>query len=97
MLIWPLLACQLRIERKKQVAFSSSYQTIKQQVVYRSGGTKRPRKPADLVGRDIMVTAGSSHVERLQKLKKKYPELAWQESAAETPENLLVRVWEEST
>ena len=82
-------------EREKQVAFSSSYQTIKQQVVYRSGGAKRPRKPADLAGRDIMVTAGSSHVERLQKLKKKYPQLAWQESAAETPENLLVRVWEE--
>ena len=81
-------------ERKKQVAFSSSYQTIKQQVVYRSGGAKRPRKPSDLTNREIMVTAGSSHVERLQKIKNKYPQLKWQESVSETPENLLVRVWE---
>ena len=81
-------------ERKKQVAFSSSYQTIKQQVVYRSRGAKRPRKPSDLTNRDIMVTAGSSHVERLQKIKNKYPQMEWRESVSETPENLLVRVWE---
>jgi membrane-bound lytic murein transglycosylase F len=41
-----------------------------------------------------MVTAGSSHVERLQKLKQTYPDISWQETATETPENLLVRVWE---
>ena len=81
-------------ERKKQVAFSSPYQTIKQQVIYRSGGAKRPRKASDLRNRDIMVTAGSSHVERLQKLKTKHPQMKWQESVSETPENLLVRVWE---
>ena len=81
-------------QRKKQFQFSTSYQTIKQQVVYRSGTKKRPRKPRDLVGRDILVTAGSSHVERLLKLKKKYPELQWQETVSETPENLLLRVWE---
>ena len=83
-------------ERKKQVAFSSPYQTIKQQVVYRSGGAKRPRKTSDLPNRAIMVTAGSSHVERLQKLKTKHPQIKWQESVSETPENLLVRVWEKN-
>ncbi len=81
-------------ERKRNFLFSNSYQTIKQQVVYRSGGIKRPRKAAKLAGREIMVTAGSSHVERLQKLKQTYPEISWQETATETPENLLVRVWE---
>ena len=80
--------------RKKHFSFSSPYQTIKQQVVFRGGGKKRPRRAAGLVGRDIMVTAGSSHVERLEKLKEKYPELSWQETADETPENLLIRVWE---
>ncbi len=78
-------------ERNKQFSFSTPYQTIKQQLVYRSGGKKRPRTPANLAGWSIMVTAGSSHVERLNKLKKTHPELSWQETATETPENLLVR------
>ena len=81
-------------ERKKEFSFSNSYQTIKQQVIFRSGGKKRPRKAADLAGRDIMITAGSSHAERLAGLKKKHPDISWQETATETPENLLVQVWE---
>jgi membrane-bound lytic murein transglycosylase F len=81
-------------DRKKIFSFSSPYQTIKQQVIFRAGGKKRPPRAAKLVGRDIMVTAGSSHVERLKKLKEKYPELVWQETADETPENLLIQVWE---
>lgn len=81
-------------DRKKLFLFSTPYQTIKQQVVFRDGGRKRPKRAANLVGRDIMVTAGSSHVERLNKLKEKYPALSWQETAEDTPENLLIRVWE---
>jgi len=81
-------------KRKKQFSFSTPYQTIKQQLVYRGGGQKGPRKPAQLTDRAITVTSGSSHVERLQSLKKKYPALQWQETSDETPENLLVRVWE---
>jgi len=81
-------------DRKKQFSFSTPYQTIKQQVIFRGGGKKRPRNAASLIGRNIMITSGSSHVERLKKLKKRYPELRWQETADETPENLLIRVWE---
>ncbi|GBE08338.1 membrane-bound lytic murein transglycosylase F precursor [bacterium BMS3Abin11] len=81
-------------DRKKQFSFSAPYQTIKQQVIFRGGGKKRPHSAANLVGRNIMITSGSSHVERLEKLKEKYPELSWQETADETPENLLIRVWE---
>jgi len=81
-------------DRKKHFLFSTPYQTIKQQVIYRGGGKKRPRSIAKLAGRKIMVTAGSSHAERLEKLKEKNPELSWQETADETPENLLVHVWE---
>ena len=81
-------------ERKTQVAFSSSYQTIKQQVVYRSGGAKRPRKPSDLTNREIMVTAGSSHVERLQKIKNKNPQNNSQEYVTETPDNMIERLME---
>ncbi|MCK5360405.1 MAG: membrane-bound lytic murein transglycosylase MltF [Gammaproteobacteria bacterium] len=81
-------------ERQKNFLFSNSYQTIKQQVVYRSGGKKRPRRAANLVDREIMVTAGSSHVERLRQLKQEYPDIRWQETAKETPENLLLMIWE---
>lgn len=79
-------------EREQHGMFSESYQTIKQQIVYRSG-TRRPRKPAKLVGREIVVTAGSSHVERLNSLQAEYPDLSWTESEQETPETLLIKVW----
>ena len=79
-------------ERSRYGVFSTPYQTIKQQLVYRSG-TRRPRKPGDLAGRQIVVTAGSSHVDRLKSLRKKHPGLTWTESAEETPESLLVQVW----
>jgi membrane-bound lytic murein transglycosylase F len=81
-------------EREKQFQFSNSYQKIKQQVVFRGGTKNRPRKKADLQDRQITVTANSSHVERLKKLQQKYPKLEWQESTSETPESLLVKVWE---
>ena len=80
--------------RKRNFLFSNSYQTIKQQVVYRSGGKKRPRRAKNLSDREIMVTAGSSHVERLQQLKQTHQDITWQETATDTPENLLVMVWE---
>jgi peptidoglycan lytic transglycosylase F len=79
-------------ERSTHGMFSSSYQAIKQQIVYRSG-TKRPKKPNNLVGRDIVVTSGSSHVDRLTELKTSQPELIWQEAVDETPESLLIKVW----
>jgi membrane-bound lytic murein transglycosylase F len=78
--------------RSQHGVFSTPYQTIKQQVVYRSG-TKRPRRIADLVGREIVVAAGSNHVERLKSMRKTHPELHWTEKADETPESLLVKVW----
>lgn len=81
--------------RKSQFSFSIPYQTIKQQVVFRSGDKKWPRRASSLPGREIMVTSGSSHAERLQKLQVKYPDLLWMETATETPENLLLRVWED--
>ena len=79
-------------ERNQHGMFTEPYQAIKQQVVYRSG-TRRPKSSAGLVGRQIVVTSGSSHVDRLSKLKSEHPELDWQESDTETPETLLIKVW----
>lgn len=79
-------------EREQHGMFSEPYQTIKQEIVYRSG-TRRPKKPEKLIGREIVVTASSSHVDRLKSLQAEYPELSWTESEEETPETLLIKVW----
>jgi membrane-bound lytic murein transglycosylase F len=62
--------------RETEIRFGPPYQDITQQVVYLSG-TKRPRRVADLVGKQIEVLAGSSHEEELIRLSAKYPDLKW--------------------
>jgi len=63
-------------QRKKRIRFSTPYQTITSQAVYLSG-TRKPRKPKDLLNKKIAVIAGSSHEELLTGLKKKLPKLKW--------------------
>jgi membrane-bound lytic murein transglycosylase F len=79
--------------REEKVRFTPPYQTIRQQVVYRLG-SKKPDGPADLVGTDIMVTVGTSYVDRLNELKLKYPRLVWRESEEKDSEELLQMVAE---
>lgn len=62
--------------RKNDFMFSRPYFDITAQVIYRAG-TKRPFKVADLVDKNIMVLAGSNHIETLQKLKADYPRIHW--------------------
>jgi membrane-bound lytic murein transglycosylase F len=62
--------------RETEIRFGPPYQEITQQVVYLSGKL-RPRKVADLVGKQIEVVAGSSHEEELIRLSAKYPKLKW--------------------
>ncbi len=62
--------------RKKNMRFSSAYQTIKEQVIYLSGG-KRPKTIADLSRGILEVAKGTSHIESLEFLKTKHPELTW--------------------
>lgn len=54
--------------RAQNYPHSIAYDTLVAQVVY-VAGNKRPRKPADLVGRSIVALAGSSHVQILAELK----------------------------
>jgi membrane-bound lytic murein transglycosylase F len=76
--------------RKEIVRFGPVYQKITPQLVYRSG-TPHPRSLADVKGK-IDVVAGSSHAERLAKLKEEYPNLSWQEDKGVESEELLYLV-----
>ncbi len=80
--------------RRKQVRFSPSYQSIRQQLVYRAG-RRKPRSVKDLIGSQLEVVAESSHVERLKELQREYPGLTWQEHADMDSEELLRLVAEE--
>jgi membrane-bound lytic murein transglycosylase F len=74
-------------QRKRKVRFGPVYQEITPQLVY-LGGTLRPKSLADLKG-TLEVIAGSSHEERLQKLKKEYPDLTWTANKEDDSEQLL--------
>lgn len=78
--------------RAKLVQFSPPYQEIRQQVIYRLG-TTRPTGVQDLVGHQIEVQSGTSYVERLDDLRREFPDLKWKEVDKET-EELLLTVWQ---
>jgi membrane-bound lytic murein transglycosylase F len=80
-------------ERSQLVRFTPPYQQINQQLVYRQG-TIKPKSVADIVGEDIMVTAGTTYAERLAELKKRYKKLEWSVSRKMTTEELIQRVAE---
>lgn len=64
--------------RLKRVQFTESYLDVTQQLIFNRDATA-PETIADLIGKDILVIAGSSHVERLQELQREHPNLAWRE------------------
>ena len=76
--------------RKQIMRFSSPYQHVTQQLIYRSrSGLARPRKITDLFSHEVEIVAGSSHAERLKDLKQKYPDLTWLENEELNSEELL--------
>ncbi len=83
-------------ERRSRVRFSSAYQTISQQVVYRSSDN-RPESLHDITGTTLEVIAGSSHAARLQKVSKQYPQLSWSETNEIDSDELLSKVWKKET
>jgi len=80
--------------RRKRVRFASGYQTVTQQLVYRMG-EKRPKTVEDIIGGQIEVIAGSSHVETLVSLKNVHPDLRWQEVRKIDSEEILNLVLEQ--
>lgn len=76
--------------RQAQFRFSPAYNNISQKLVFKQGN-KRPRSPEDLNG-DLVVTANSSHVETLNKLKQQSDQLIWAETSELDSEELLIRI-----
>ncbi|WP_051235632.1 membrane-bound lytic murein transglycosylase MltF [Marinimicrobium agarilyticum] len=77
--------------RRRLVRFNTPYMTIRQQVLYNSR-TKKPTSVQDLVGKEILVIANSSHAERLKNLQQHYPALSWREESAIEMIDLLEKV-----
>ncbi len=80
--------------RKRIVRFTPPYQTITEQVVFRSG-TRKPRNIKDLSSGHLEIIANSSHAERLAALKQSEPELSWDENSEIGSSELLTLVAEE--
>ena len=79
----PVLAAAGLVEsegRQQSARFSVPYLEVTPQIVYRNG-QRRPSRPADLIGKRILVLKGSSHAEQLAALKIEEPELQYEESA----------------
>jgi membrane-bound lytic murein transglycosylase F len=78
-------------ERKQQVAFGPTYQTVRQELVYRLNSGK-PRNIEDMRGKQLEIMAGSSYVDTLHDIKQIHPELAWAENTDTEISELLVAV-----
>jgi len=74
--------------RKQRVRFSASYQEITEQLIYNNQNIA-PASIEELNTGTLEVVAGSSHVESLQKLRQKHPDLEWIEHSNMESEQLL--------
>jgi membrane-bound lytic murein transglycosylase F len=63
-------------QRKKNMRFSPSYQSITEQIIYRSG-KKRPKTIADISSGILEIVKGTSHLDTLLHLQSKHPKLNW--------------------
>jgi len=79
--------------RKEKVRFGPVYYHFVPQLVYRSGSV-RPRNLDDLHG-TLEVVRGSSHEERLEKLKATHPHLKWKADPDVDSEELMSLVWQQ--
>ncbi|MDX1692367.1 MAG: membrane-bound lytic murein transglycosylase MltF [Ketobacteraceae bacterium] len=81
-------------ERSHRFRFTSPYQQISQNLVYRSG-TAAPETLDDLEPGELVVIANSSHSENLQRLRQEHPDLSWTEKNNTAMLELLGSVNEE--
>ena len=80
-------------ESEETLRFSTSYQSITQQLVY-NRSIPRPKTMDDAVEGIMEVMANSSHAEILNELKKKHPNLSWDENKDAGSAELLTLVAE---
>lgn len=81
-------------ERASRFNETEPYLEQRPLVIYKSGQS-RPRSLDDLIGRDLIVLAGSSHNETLKHLQADYPDLQWREIQAADTLELMQQVSEE--
>ena len=77
--------------REAYLNFGMPYDRVDMHLIYKLG-TGKPRSLDDVVGREIEVMAGSSHVEMLSSLKTVHPALEWRENADAEVTDLLASV-----
>ncbi len=66
------------LERDTRFHASLPYLHQKPLVVYKSGSL-RPQTLEEMTGRDLIVVAGSAHIESLKALQSQMPDLSWRE------------------
>jgi len=91
-----IAAAGLSQSPSRDAKFIASDAYLEQQplVVYKSGA-RRPRTLPELVGRDLIVVAGSAHIELLTTLREALPELSWREIHAADSLELMQLITEE--
>ncbi|GIT14552.1 MAG: hypothetical protein CM1200mP36_03080 [Gammaproteobacteria bacterium] len=77
--------------RREVVEFGPPYQSIHQQIIYRSGAG-RPREISDLLSGRLEVLAGSVYVSSLENARTEEPTLAWIENPSDSIDELVRRV-----
>ncbi len=75
-------------ERSRQFRFTSPYEQISQDVIFKSG-TAKPAGIDDLYQRKLVVLAESSHSEYLKQLQLTHPDLQWEEKTNASALTLL--------
>ena len=75
-------------ERRNSLLFTTPYQKVDTLVMYRIG-EPQPANIKDLIGKKVVVRAGSSHAEMLVKAERKYPKLTFTEVEHADTEQLL--------
>ena len=78
-------------QRKKSMRFAPPYQSITEQVVYRSGN-KKPKKISDIQNGILEIVKGSSYIDSLKKLQLKNPSLSWNVNSQLNTDGLLYLV-----
>lgn len=78
-------------QRKKIMRFAPSYQSITEQVIYRSG-KRRPKSISDLFSGIMEIVEGSSHNETLLNLQTRHHELNWNINSKLSSDALLYLV-----
>ena len=78
--------------RASNMRFAPAYYQITEQIIYRSGRTRRPRNVQGLSRGILEVVKGTSHVDTLSRLQTKTPDLDWQINTQLNTDNLLYLV-----